>query len=442
MSIATSERRATGNRLVANVICPHCFHKFAPEEVLWVSEHIDLYGDSLIKSEQQRFLPSRFTPQGDAVDAMGLVCRTLACPQCHLTVTRGLLESEPMFLSMLGAPSSGKSYFLAAATWKLREVFTTSFGVTFQDADPASNLALNAAEENLFLNPDPNQIFPPFSLIDKTQVEAGLYDTISYHAADGTHNITYPRPYLFSLQLHDRHPLAGRGGLDNMLCLYDNAGEDWSPGSDKPNRPVTRHLALSKVLLYLFDPTQDVRFREAATRSRPDSPSGGNVEKLNRQDTILSEAAARIRRYSGLAQNARIDRLLIVVVPKFDAWGHLLEHRPREEPWRSSSRLPICGFLTDQVDQISTVLRALLQKYCPSTVASAEGLSSRVVYIPVSALGDGVVTDRATGKWGVRPSSIKPFWVTVPLLYAIQAAVPGLIPRVRRHGADGQTGTT
>jgi hypothetical protein len=438
--IATNDRSTAGNRLVGNVICPHCWHKFAPEEVLWVSEHTDLFGDTLVKSENQRFLPSRFTPQGDAVDAMGLVCRSLACPQCHLSITRGLLESEPLFLSMLGAPASGKSFFLAAATWRLREVFTNSFGVTFQDADPAANLALNAAEESLFLNPNPDRISLPTALIKKTDLEGDLYDTIAYHAANGTHNITYPRPYLFSLQLHDRHPLAGRGGLDNMLCLYDNAGEDWRPGSDTPSRPVTRHLALSKVLLYLFDPTQDGRFREAARQSRPDSPSGGDA--MHRQETILSEAAARIRRYGGLAQNAKIDRLLIVVVPKFDSWGHLLENRPKEEPWRTSSRLPICGFLAEQVDQVSASLRELLRRYCPSTVASAEALSSRVVYIPVSALGDGIATDPATGKSGVRPASIRPFWVTVPFFYAIQSAVPGLIPRVRRPGSDGQTAST
>jgi hypothetical protein len=340
---------------------------------------------------------------------------------------------------MLGAPASGKSYFLASATWKLREVFTNSFGVTFQDADPGANLALNEAEESLFLNPEPDRAFLPTDLIKKTQLAGDLYDTIAYHAADGSHNITYPRPYLFSLQIHERHPLAGRGVLDNMLCLYDNAGEDWTPGSDKPSRPVTHHLAHSKVLLYLFDPTQDGKFREAAQKSRPGIPS--DKDTLRRQDTILSEAAARIRRYGGLAQNAKIDRLLIVVVPKLDAWGHLLENRPREEPWRASSKLPIHGFLADQVDAVSASLRALLQRYCPSTVASAEGLSSRVVYIPVSALGDGIVADPDTGKAAVRPSSVRPFWVTVPFLYAIQSAVPGLIPRVRRPGPDGQSKT-
>jgi hypothetical protein len=433
MSVSTS--LTTGIRLVSQVVCPHCWNHFAPEEVLWISDHIDLFGDSLLGPEQQqRFLPSRFTPQGDAIDARGLVCRNLACPQCHLSVSRGLLESEPLFLSMLGSPASGKSYFLASATWKLREVLTNYFGVTFQDADPAANRALNSAEERLFHHPNPDQVYMPGDLIDKTQLEGELYDTVSY----GQHSVSYPRPYLFSLQLRDRHPLAGRGRWDHMLCLYDNAGEHWLPGSDTPTRPVTRHLALSRVLLYLFDPSQDRRFRDAAKQSNPDSPSGGLV--VGRQETILSEATARIRRYCGLAQNAKIDRLLIVVLPKFDAWSHLLESPPTQEPWMVSSKHPVAGFVTDQVDQVSAQLRQLLQKYCPETVTSAEALSSRVVYIPVSAVGPGIVTDPKTGKMGIRPSAIRPFWVTVPFLYAIQSVLPGLISRLVRNKvrADSQ----
>ena len=272
MSVASPPTPSTGGiRLVGQVICPHCWHRFAPEDVLWISEHFELLGDSLLGTEQRRFLPSRFTPLGDAIDEKGQVCRSLACPQCHLPVPRALVESEPLFLSVLGAPASGKSYFLASAIWKLREVLTNAFGVTFQDADPGANRSLNQAEESLFHNPSPDAIHQPTDLINKTTLEGDLYDTVSY----GQHSVIYPRPYLFSLQVHDRHPLSGRGKLDNMLCLYDNAGEHWLPGSDTPQRPVTRHLALSKVLLYLFDPTRDHRFRDAARKGNPTASSGG-----------------------------------------------------------------------------------------------------------------------------------------------------------------------
>ncbi len=71
-----------------------------------------------------------------------------------------MLEMEPLFLSILGAPASGKSYFLTAMTWQLRRILPIHFKVDFTDADPASNRALNDCEESLFLNPDEGEVDP------------------------------------------------------------------------------------------------------------------------------------------------------------------------------------------------------------------------------------------------------------------------------------------
>src|SRR5947207_89582 len=90
-------------KLLTRVTCPHCWESFPPDQVLWISEHVELLGDSMLGPErQQRFLPSRFTVDGNAVDAQGMTCRSLACPHCHLPVPRAMLEIEPLFLSVLG----------------------------------------------------------------------------------------------------------------------------------------------------------------------------------------------------------------------------------------------------------------------------------------------------------------------------------------------------
>ncbi len=67
----TTESVAAGTaiKLLPHVTCPHCWERFAPEQVVWISEHVDLLGDPLLGPErQQRFLPSRFTIDGDAID--------------------------------------------------------------------------------------------------------------------------------------------------------------------------------------------------------------------------------------------------------------------------------------------------------------------------------------------------------------------------------------
>jgi len=148
MSILLDEERASSTvpsiKLLSQVTCPHCWERFPPDQVLWISEHVDLLGDPHLGPEQQqRFLPSRFTIEGDAIDSKGMTCRSLACPRCHLPVPRSMLEMEPLFLSILGGPANGKSYFLTAMTWQLRKLLPLEFSVAFTDADPAANRVLN-----------------------------------------------------------------------------------------------------------------------------------------------------------------------------------------------------------------------------------------------------------------------------------------------------------
>src|SRR5258708_3176566 len=107
--------------LVRRTTCPHCWTTFPPEDILWVSVHADLRNDPRLgPNAQQCFLPTRFNIEGNALDAKGFACQALACPHCHLAIPRALLETEPLFVSILGGPDCGKSYFLAALTWELR----------------------------------------------------------------------------------------------------------------------------------------------------------------------------------------------------------------------------------------------------------------------------------------------------------------------------------
>ena len=120
-SVAPPRRR--GRCSSRAVTCPHCWHAFPPDQTLWVSQHTDLIGDAVLGPEApSRFLPSRFNAAGDALDAREMACHTLACPRCHLTLPRALLEIEPLFVSVVGVPASGKCYFLTAMAWELRRI--------------------------------------------------------------------------------------------------------------------------------------------------------------------------------------------------------------------------------------------------------------------------------------------------------------------------------
>ncbi|RLT05267.1 MAG: hypothetical protein DWI22_14270 [Planctomycetota bacterium] len=71
----------------------------------------------------------------------------LACPRCHLSLPRDVWELPLAFFSILGSPSSGKSYFLSASLWQLRTILGQKFGISFEDADPIANHKLHEYED-------------------------------------------------------------------------------------------------------------------------------------------------------------------------------------------------------------------------------------------------------------------------------------------------------
>jgi hypothetical protein len=415
--------------LRAQVTCPHCWNSFPPEDCLWISQHPDLLGDPRLGQDHQvRFLPTRFTVEGDAIDARGFACQSLACPRCHLPIPRALLEMQSIFLSILGAPASGKSYLLTSMTWLLRQTLPQSFSMAFGDADPASNRSLNEYEERLFLNENQDRLVA----LDKTALEGDLYNTVLFSG----HSVSYPRPFIFSMKPLDEHPnYKSMTRLARAVCLYDNAGEHFLPGQDTASSPVTRHLALSRVLFFLFDPTQDPRFRRACA-GKTNDPQMGERARTSRQETILLEAADRIRRYTGLAQNARHKRPLVVVVTKFDAWSALLDRGPLERPWVTTRHPHLCAMDLESVEAVSASVRSLLLALTPELVSAAEGFAEQVIFIPASSLGRPPEVDPASGLLGIRPRDLHPIWVEVPFLYAMARWMDGIIPYRSPQAAD------
>jgi hypothetical protein len=62
-----------------------------------------------------------------------------------------------------------------------------------------------------------------------------------------------------------------------------------------------------------------------------------------------------------------------------------------------------------------------LREHCPEFIATAEGISEIVRYIPVSSFGRSPeVIQRGDERfYGIRPNDIRPQWVTVPLFYCL-----------------------
>ncbi|MFK7768287.1 MAG: hypothetical protein AB8B55_13770 [Mariniblastus sp.] len=404
-------------KLKPNVTCIHCWNQFPTAEMLWLSEHEDLKGDLLIKDQAIRFLPSRFNANGNAIDALGQECHLLACPNCHLALPRSIIERDVIFASILGSPQSGKSYYLASLVNRLREKLPKLFKLNFSDADLNGNAVLNRYEKELFLRANNKDLFVLGDLIPKTQLGGMLYNTVSY----GNQKVNYPKPFSFNLDAIRKKKLRSKA----MLCLYDNAGEHYEAGRDSNQEPGTRHMAMADFLVFVYDPTQDSRWRAKMNSA---SAERHFSEKTNFQEHILLESARRIRALSGIADGEYISKPLFVAVCKMDVWQSVLPDIDWSIPLtqqKDRAALDVPKFLHQSAE-----MKSKLEEFIPSIVTAAESVSNSVYYVPVSALGSKPTHFTGDGRPMISAEKIVPFRVDLPFIAGLAFSDSGLIGMV------------
>jgi len=385
-------------------MCPYCRTVSDLADVLSVSTSPALLGDPVLgEGEQRRFLPSQFTGNGLALDSEGGVCTEIACPRCHMALPRMLLETPQMVMSVIGAAGAGKSVFLASSMWQCRQVLGRMFGVSFMDLDPVANRWINAYEEKLFFQEDDQSL----QQIEKTDLQAS--NVCRTVMMDGD-SVLLPLPSFFQLRTKtDPQP--------QSLVVYDSAGEHFRAGADTQASAVTLNMLNADVLFFMFDPSADPRFRPML-----DHGSGTAHNYAQRQDVLLAEMAARIRRHMGNRSETRLTKPLIFGVSKADL---LRQHLPLDAQIYQSIDDKHYALDLGALRKVSDVTEALLNDISPEVTATAHDIASEVWFVPVSALGHNPMRE------GVRPCDIKPLWTELPVVFTL--ARKGLIPTVGQN---------
>ena len=153
--------------------CPHCWWRFNYENLLYISDNPALTGDALLGEDAGlRFTPASFNVSGQALDPQGTVATRHACPHCHLYLPEVVLQahSDEVVISIVGPPSSGKSFLLTTMLWELRNTLGSDFGYSIIDADPVCNKILIEYEDIFFSNNNQDAIVtnhipnPPLTL--------------------------------------------------------------------------------------------------------------------------------------------------------------------------------------------------------------------------------------------------------------------------------------
>lgn len=403
MTDTTPDRR---RQLQATVTCPHCWTSFPSADVRFIAESPTLMGDAVLGSDDAlRFLPSRFDRRARAIDPSGAQCTRMACPTCHLEVPAALLEVGQTVVSVVGAPGSGKSVMLAAATFTLRSGQVVP-GLDFVDIDPALNDLSIGLESTLFRSTTPNEP----AMIEKTESAGRLYRT--YRRGD--QRFSAPKPQLFGIN---------RGGTRSVLALYDNAGEHFLPGAIAPFEQATRHLGVSSALVLVLDPTQDPRVHGPLGGRAHVASLGGSSESDGRSDLVLLEMVNRVRRQRGLSTVEPLPMRVVIALSKHDLWAPLapeLEDAVRAQ----ASDSPMLAPRGDALAKIHRGCVQFLERHLPEVVGAVRSVEPGFKVAPFSGLGRAPSRVEGSGAMGIRPEHVRPTWAAVPFVIAASEALP------------------
>jgi len=380
-------------------VCPTCWKTFRAAQALNIAAHDDLIGDPTLGPEYRlRFEPKRFNERGQALDSKGVLSTDLACPHCKGRLPPSFFRQDQLILSLVGAPSSGKSYYLATLLKILPESLLRHHQMMLQDADPSGNVRLNEMKNRLFSATTAEDAF-----ISKTDFEGLMYD----HLPRNGKTVALPRPFVYQLRQ------VGEPERRASLVLYDNAGEHFKPTVSLNDSPGALHVSASAALFFLYDPTANANFRKALRRKRdPQLRSQATDE----QDTILAEMAARVKRIRGIDSHEHVDTPLAIMAGKFDLWKNLLPEGAIQHP----EDRPL---FDAEIDANSTAIRTLLLEHCPTVVANAEMLSTQVRYFPISPLGHSpkeITEGPLAGKLAPNPRRLNPILADAPMLWALR----------------------
>lgn len=393
--------------------CPICWFKFDRGDAMNIAVHNSLRGDPLLGEEaMQRFNATRFNDRGQALDAMGLATSEQACPHCRRKLPPGFLDQPHHIFSIVGAPSSGKSYYLSVLIKVLQNSLFQNFGITFRDSDPSANVILTQMKTQLFSASTPQEAF-----LAKTDLEGALYETLPRQGR----KVRLPKPFIFKLS----NPATPENSFS--MVFYDNAGEHFEPTRNSADSPGAQHIAVASGIFFLFDPLHNSEFR--AMMKGVTDPQIKN-HRIDQQDVILAETEVRIKSLLGMDSRQRVATPLAVMVGKYDTWAPLLGKQPLL-PAVEDGRIS-----QENIQKNSERIRTFMVRVCPSIVANAEAISSNVCYFAVSPLGCSPVEfldHEGTTRIGPDPKQLNPKHVEGPTLWVLTQTTPEMIPSTPVH---------
>ncbi|RJG24004.1 TRAFAC clade GTPase domain-containing protein [Paenibacillus thiaminolyticus] len=266
--------------LFYDIVCPFCFSKFSPEEVVFRAAHhreddenYALQEDEKLNKYRDRFgldtvydmeavidprdIPEEHHLYSDHVliglnDRYGVVTRRRLCPHCHneLPVTAGKVPSN--IISIIGASQVGKSVYMTALIHTLQHTTADHFDAACMPLNAEISRKFRTMyEEPLFERGDllastqkekmqepfifqfvfKDETKPPLTLVFFDVAGEGMVDQ-DYLGLHGQH-IKNSAGILFMID-----PLQIRSIREKIRMQYGGASDEWVPQYDEPRDVV------------------------------------------------------------------------------------------------------------------------------------------------------------------------------------------------------------
>jgi hypothetical protein len=410
-----------------SITCPHCWYDFSTSDALFIATHPELIGDDVLGEHQYKRLTRadvRIT-NGKALDKKGFPITDRACPQCRLQLPLGMLRKGPIFVSLAGAPSAGKTYYITSLIHTLRQQLPHEFNLLLEYATSDEIGRIEKVVDELFNSPSEKPVY-----LDKTQEAGGTVNNVINLNGQ---QVELPKPFLFSVRPTPNHVDFEKrhNRLHQTLALYDCSGEHFQYGryKDTSNRSFG-HFAKASAVLFVYDPLQDPPALDRLSSMSKD-PQVHNQKHTSHQEKTLEAVIHQLRVLRQLAPETRIKAPLLIVVQKYDVWYELL---PK---WAQLNANAIVRFPSDgtsgihinELNKSSVHIRKFLFDICPMFVSQAEANFETVRYFAVSAIGTSPIAmdvdagdeyeEKIQTKLCVLPKDIQPFRVTDPILWLL-----------------------
>ncbi|MEY9095591.1 hypothetical protein [Paenibacillus sp. RC84] len=392
-----------------SIVCPYCFNKFEPDDVVFRASHIKDSDDDFMLQEDERLnswrrkfnlsevdmeaviLPSTIPDSYKTyiqnvlvavTDRYGETTRRRLCPYCHneLPISAGKVPSN--IISIVGASQVGKSVYMTSLIHTLQHTTASNFN--------AACMPLSAEISRKFRQHYHEPIFERGSMLQSTNPNE------------------QQEPFIFQFVFKDEReaPLT--------IVFFDVAGEGMVQREYLDI--YASHIKNSSGILFLVDPLQIRSIRDKIQIN----VGGEQGEFANRYDEPREVVISLFENFIAHQSNSKTDIPTAIVLTKSDMLQYLKEEdseyiQPNSNVFRNVVHQ---GYLdASEFENINGEIGRFIEKVDRPFKDAVDVYFSNTAYFAVSALGTNPVNKQISGV--INPTRVdEPFiWLLHKLGY-------------------------